>query len=230
MRVRSSHRVASNSSSFSIFHDARRAVRTAAASWSKPALISLRFVPSVQRRVMVVTRSLCSPAAFTASVTNWIKNCCCCCAPCAASAAASCACPFWFALISKNTLKDVFWSMLQSFQAVVPPIPMGVSATAVLFFSIGEHGPITPATFTSRDVITSNTPLCIKLGFPGASLEKRRVNESLNTACEKLSLSTTRPPVCSTVPFISANPIWSRAHANTSRQCPCVVSCVVMPL
>ncbi len=47
MRVRSSQRVASKSSSVSILKVASRAVSTAAASWSKPAISCCRLLPSV---------------------------------------------------------------------------------------------------------------------------------------------------------------------------------------
>lgn len=55
-------------------------------------------------------------------------------------------------------------------QAVVPPMPMAVSATAMLVLSTGAAGPSTPATFTSRDgmICGAAAPLsrldpCLKL-------------------------------------------------------------------
>mmetsp|Transcript_54019 Transcript_54019/g.171419 ORF Transcript_54019/g.171419 Transcript_54019/m.171419 type:complete len:250 (+) Transcript_54019:681-1430(+) len=223
MRARSNHRVASNSSSTSIFQLARRAITTAAASWSNPAIRSAWFCPSVHLLVMVVTRMRISPFSSCLRLRNCRKNCCCACCPCCAASAA-------LAATSKYTATVVEASSPHIFQHVVPPSPTCVSATDWDFFSRGAQGPMTPATLTSRLHTTSNTPLLASPSAPSSPpLISSRLKLCLNTGCRKLSASTTIPPVRSIALFISASPTWSSAHANTSRVCPCRTSVRARP-
>mmetsp|Transcript_22428 Transcript_22428/g.55498 ORF Transcript_22428/g.55498 Transcript_22428/m.55498 type:complete len:235 (-) Transcript_22428:336-1040(-) len=231
MSDRSSHRVAagqSNSSSVSIFQVSWRAMSVAPASWSNPAAMSFTLAPSVHRRVVVVTRSRVSPLPMVAMVTNCRKNCCCCCAGGTVPALPSL--PPALAT-SKNTARLVSWLSEHNFHAVVPPLPMDTSATepGSVFLSSAAHGPTHPATLTSRDVITSKTPPLLTPSASSPSEAKRRAKDVLNTVCANDSASTTIPPVFSEHTFISASPTWSSEHANTSRQCPLVHSCVATP-
>mmetsp|Transcript_37541 Transcript_37541/g.63186 ORF Transcript_37541/g.63186 Transcript_37541/m.63186 type:complete len:352 (-) Transcript_37541:1396-2451(-) len=199
MSLRSSQRMGSNSSSNSILKVARRASTTAAASWSKPAVMCCRLLPSVQARVSVMTRSRTSPDGSCRDVQNCRKNCCCCCCDGLASLAS-------FAATSRNTHMVVAASNPHIRHAAVPPIPISTSETAGLFLSSGAQGPMTPLTLTSRDVITSKVPRAATPRAPSPSREMRRFRDSLNTGWAKDSASTATPPVRSTTTFISASP------------------------
>mmetsp|Transcript_23676 Transcript_23676/g.51684 ORF Transcript_23676/g.51684 Transcript_23676/m.51684 type:complete len:295 (+) Transcript_23676:621-1505(+) len=222
MSLRSSHRMGSNSSSNSILKVASRASTTAAASWSNPAVMCCRFAPSVHALVTVTTRNRTSPSGSWREVQNWRKNCCCCCCGAADSLAS-------LAATSRKTHMVVAASSPHMRHALVPPSPTCTSDTAGLFLSSGAHGPITPFTFTSRDVITSKVPRAATPRAPSPSLLMRRLKDSLNTGCAKLSASTATPPVRSTVTFISASPTWSRAEAKMSTTWPDLTSSLARP-
>ena len=74
MSIRSSQRKTSGPSSESARKAARRAIRTAAASWSNPAVMCGRLVTaSAQLRAKVVTRTRFCPLECWYWVMNWMQ-------------------------------------------------------------------------------------------------------------------------------------------------------------
>uniref|UniRef100_A0A6B0USB7 Uncharacterized protein n=1 Tax=Ixodes ricinus TaxID=34613 RepID=A0A6B0USB7_IXORI len=117
----------------------------------------------------------------------------------------------WLAT-SRKTATVVLGLREHSFHWQVPPMPVSVSETLELFTLVDIHGPMAPATLSSREALTSSSALNPIRNSPRASLAKTRWNVCLNRDELKESPMTTWPPVMLGQYFISCRPVWSSAH------------------
>mmetsp|Transcript_31770 Transcript_31770/g.81378 ORF Transcript_31770/g.81378 Transcript_31770/m.81378 type:complete len:256 (+) Transcript_31770:522-1289(+) len=211
MSVRSSQRSTSKASSLSDLKVARRAMTTAAHSWSKDSPSS-GALSSTQVRPTVTTRMRRCPLEWKYVVWYCMKK--------GRPGCSGLACGLF--TTSKKKATEVVWSSMLSFHADVWPMPTSSSLTCGLGRPRLARGPMAPQTLFSREQSTSMLAPKHMSRLSCSSRANMRCSDLRNTSWlrvtspSNVSDSRMSPPVCTMAGRISATPTWSSAHANTS--------------